>query len=109
MAAAVGKRGGYCDTSWYMAVVPRRSGSAAPARARRRRAEHLGEHEHRRPEHAGQDERERDAQHRPNRPAPSTCEASSSAGSIDFITAPIITKATEPSKRAMTRRSPRAC
>jgi hypothetical protein len=21
MAAAVGKRGGYCDTSWYMAVV----------------------------------------------------------------------------------------
>ena len=40
------------------------------------------------------------------RPAPSTCEASSSAGSIDFITAPIITKATEPSKRAITHAMP---
>ena len=40
------------------------------------------------------------------RPAPRTCEASSSAGSIDFITAPIITKATEPSKRAITQAIP---
>jgi hypothetical protein len=40
------------------------------------------------------------------RPAPSTCDASSSEGSIDFITAPIITKATEPSKRAMTHAIP---
>ena len=41
-----------------------------------------------------------------SRPAPSTCEASSSAGSIDFITAPIITKATEPSKSAITQAMP---
>ena len=40
------------------------------------------------------------------RPAPRTCEASSSAGSIDFITAPIMTKATEPSKSAMTQAMP---
>ena len=40
------------------------------------------------------------------RPAPRTCEASSSAGSIDFITAPIMTKATEPSKSAMTQAIP---
>jgi hypothetical protein len=36
------------------------------------------------------------------RPAPSTWEASSRAGSIDFITAPIMTKATDPSKSAIT-------
>ena len=40
------------------------------------------------------------------RPAPRTWEASSSAGSIDFITAPIITKATEPSKSAITQAMP---
>jgi hypothetical protein len=40
------------------------------------------------------------------RPAPRTCEASSSAGSIDFITAPIITKATEPSNSAITQAMP---
>jgi hypothetical protein len=40
------------------------------------------------------------------RPAPSTCDASSSAGSMDFITAPIMTKATEPSKSAMTQAMP---
>ena len=40
------------------------------------------------------------------RPAPSTCEASSSDGSIDFMTAPIITKATEPSNRAITHAMP---
>jgi len=39
-------------------------------------------------------------------PAPRTCEASSSEGSIDFITAPIMTKATDPSKRAMTQAIP---
>ena len=38
--------------------------------------------------------------------APRTWEASSSAGSMDFITAPIITKATEPSKRAITQAIP---
>ena len=36
------------------------------------------------------------------------CEASSSAGSIDFITAPIITKATEPSNSAITQAMPAA-
>ena len=41
-----------------------------------------------------------------SRPAPSTWEASSSAGSMDFMTAPIMTKATEPSKRAMTQAMP---
>ncbi len=40
------------------------------------------------------------------RPAPRTCEASSIAGSIDFITAPIITKATEPSNKAITHAMP---
>ena len=41
-----------------------------------------------------------------SRLAPITCEASSSAGSIDFITAPIITKATEPSNSAITQAMP---
>jgi hypothetical protein len=40
------------------------------------------------------------------RPAPATCDASSSAGSIDFITAPIITNATEPSNNAMAQAMP---
>ena len=40
------------------------------------------------------------------RPAPRTWEASSRAGSIDFITAPIITKATEPSNSAITHAIP---
>ena len=40
------------------------------------------------------------------RPAPSTWEASSIEGSIDFITAPIMTKATEPSNRAITQAMP---
>jgi hypothetical protein len=41
-----------------------------------------------------------------SRLAPITCDASSSAGSIDFITAPIITKATEPSNSAITQAIP---
>ena len=58
-------------------------------------------------EHAGQHQGQRDAQHRADAaPRPRTCEASSSAGSMDFITAPIITKATEPSKRAITQAIP---
>ena len=40
------------------------------------------------------------------RPAPSTWEASSIAGSMDFMTAPIITKATAPSKSAITHAIP---
>ncbi len=38
--------------------------------------------------------------------APMTCEASSSEGSIDFISAAIMTKATEPSNSAMTQAMP---
>ena len=38
--------------------------------------------------------------------APMTCEASSSDGSIDFMSAAIMTKATEPSKSAMTHAMP---
>src|ERR1700756_3483809 len=85
MAAAVGKRGGYWETSWYIAVVNTKtvapstpgttSGSVTFSMVRRRLA-------------------------------PTTCEASSSAGSIDFITAPIITKATEPSNSAITHAMP---
>ena len=41
--------------------------------------------------------------------APITWLASSSAGSIDFITAPIITNATEPSNSAMTQAMPDGC
>ncbi len=41
-----------------------------------------------------------------SRPPPITWEASSSDGSIDFMTAPIMTKATEPSNRAMTQAMP---
>ena len=40
------------------------------------------------------------------RPAPMTCDASSSDGSIDFITAPIITNATDPSNSAITQAMP---
>jgi len=43
-----------------------------------------------------------------SRLAPMICEASSSAGSIDFITAAIMTKATEPSNSAMTQAIPYA-
>ena len=39
-------------------------------------------------------------------PAPSTRELSSSAGSIDFIAAEIMTKATVPSKSAITQAMP---
>ena len=38
--------------------------------------------------------------------APITCEASSSEGSIDFITAPIMKNATEPSNSAITQAMP---
>jgi hypothetical protein len=38
--------------------------------------------------------------------APMTCEASSSEGSIDFISAAIMTKATEPSNSAITHAMP---
>jgi hypothetical protein len=38
--------------------------------------------------------------------APITCDASSSEGSIDFMTAAIITKATEPSNKAITQAMP---
>ncbi len=38
--------------------------------------------------------------------APMICEASSSEGSIDFITAAIMTKATEPSNSAITQAMP---
>ena len=41
-------------------------------------------------------------------PAPRTRELSSSEGSIDFIAAPIITKATVPSNSAMTQAMPQA-
>jgi hypothetical protein len=41
-----------------------------------------------------------------HRLAPITCEASSSEGSIDFISAAIITKATEPSNSAITQAIP---
>ena len=43
---------------------------------------------------------------RRRRLAPMTCEASSSEGSIDFITAAIMTKATEPSNSAITQAMP---
>jgi hypothetical protein len=35
-----------------------------------------------------------------------TCDASSSDGSIDFMTAPIMTKATDPSNSAITQAMP---